>query len=202
MGYTISIVDDEPRVRKGLSKLISSRGEAWSACRLFSSGNAALEAARAERVDVILADIRMPGLDGLELAYALRTASPDTVVVIMSGYKEFDYARRAMKVGVLDFIVKPIEEEELFAVLDRARAEVERRKSDRLRAASAGDLDALKDALLTEALTPRPLPKQGRGFVTCSTFTWGHSSFSARRSSRPLQRTALRCRPVPPWSPP
>ena len=155
MGYTISIVDDEPRVRKGLSKLISSRGEAWSACRLFSSGNAALEAARAERVDVILADIRMPGLDGLELAYALRTASPDTVVVIMSGYKEFDYARRAMKVGVLDFIVKPIEEEELFAVLDRARAEVERRKSDRLRAASAGDLDALKDALLTEALQLR-----------------------------------------------
>ncbi|MGO9410010.1 MAG: response regulator [Spirochaetia bacterium] len=161
MGYTISIVDDEPRVRKGLSKLISSRGEAWSACRLFSSGNAALEAARAERVDVILADIRMPGLDGLELAYALRTASPDTVVVIMSCYKEFDYARRAMKVGVLDFIVKPIEEEELFAVLDRARAEVERRKSDRLRAASAGDLGALKDALLTEALSSASAAEAG-----------------------------------------
>ena len=128
MGYTISIVDDEPRVRKGLAKLISSRGEAWKVSKLFSSGNTALEAARAERMDVILADIRMPGLDGLELANALHAASPDTVVVIMSGYKEFDYARRAMKVGVLDFIVKPIEEEELFAVLDRARAEVDRRK--------------------------------------------------------------------------
>jgi two-component system, response regulator YesN len=152
MGYTISIVDDEPRVRKGLAKLISSRGEAWKVSKLFSSGNTALEAARAERMDVILADIRMPGLDGLELANALRAASPDTVVVIMSGYKEFDYARRAMKVGVLDFIVKPIEEEELFAVLDRARAEVDRRKSDRLRAAPARDLEALKDALLADAL--------------------------------------------------
>ncbi len=152
MGYSISIVDDEPRVRKGLAKLIGSRGEVWKACRLFSSGNAALEAARAERMDVILADIRMPGLDGLELAHALRNASPDTVVVIMSGYKEFDYARRAMKVGVLDFIVKPIEEQDLFAVLDRARAEVERRRSERLRAAPAGDSDALKDTLFTDAL--------------------------------------------------
>lgn len=152
MGYTISIVDDEPRVRNGLAKLISSRGEAWKVSKLFSSGNTALEAARAERMDVILADIRMPGLDGLELASALRAASPDTVVVIMSGYREFDYARRAMKVGVLDFIVKPIEEEELFAVLDRARAEVDRRKSDRLRAAPARDLEALKDALLADAL--------------------------------------------------
>ena len=152
MGYSISIVDDEPRVRKGLAKLISSRGEAWKVSKLFSSGNTALEAARAERMDVILADIRMPGLDGLELADALRAASPDTVVVIMSGYKEFDYARRAMKVGVLDFIVKPIEEEELFAVLDRARAEVDRRKSDRLRASPARDLEALKDALFAEAV--------------------------------------------------
>ncbi|HYW85503.1 MAG TPA: response regulator, partial [Spirochaetia bacterium] len=152
MGYTISIVDDEPRVRKGLAKLIGSRGEAWKVSKLFSSGHAALEAARAERMDVILADIRMPGVDGLELANALRAASPDTVVVIMSGYKEFDYARRAMKVGVLDFIVKPIEEEELFAVLDRARAEVDRRKSARLIAAPARDLEALKDALLAEAL--------------------------------------------------
>jgi two-component system, response regulator YesN len=151
MGYVISIVDDEPRVRKGLAKLIGSRGEAWDACRLFSSGNAALEAARAERIDVILADIRMPGLDGLELARALRTASPDTVVVIMSGYKEFDYARRAMKAGVLDFIVKPIEEEELFAVLGSARAEVERHRADRLMAGPA-PRETLKDALLTETL--------------------------------------------------
>ena len=152
MGYTISIVDDEPRVRNGLAKLISSRGEAWKVSKLFSSGNTALETARAERMDVILADIRIPGLDGLELAGALRAASPDTVVVIMSGYREFDYARSAMKVGVLDFLVKPIEEEELFAVLDRARAEVDRRKSDRLRAAPARDMEALKDALLADAL--------------------------------------------------
>ena len=94
----------------------------------------------------------MPSLDGLELAHELRTVSPDSVVVVMSGYKEFDYARRAMKNGVLDFIVKPIEEEELFAVLDRARREIERRKADRRETVLARDPDAIKDALLAEVM--------------------------------------------------
>lgn len=157
MRYTISIADDEPRVRKGLESLIGSRGDQWEVCGLFSNGSIALEAAGAGRTDVVLADIRMPGLDGLELAQALRTVSPDTVVVVMSGFKEFDYARRAMKTGVLDFIVKPIEEEELFAVLDRARVEVERRNADRRGLVLTRDPDALKDALFAEVLvSPSP----------------------------------------------
>ena len=152
MKYTISIADDEPRVRTGLQSLINSRGGDWEVSGLFPDGTLALEAAGERQVDVILADIRMPSLDGLQLAHALRTVSPDTVVVVMSGYKEFDYARRAMKMGVLDFIVKPIEEEELFAVLDRARQEIERRKDDRRQAVLSREPEAIGDALLAEAL--------------------------------------------------
>ena len=129
MGYTISIVDDEPRVRKGLQ---SSSAREERPGRSAGSSPAGTRAGGRPRGAQLTSSWRTSACRAstvCELAYALRTASPDTVVVVMSGYKEFDYARRAMKVGVLDFIVKPIEEEELFAVLDRARAEVERRKS-------------------------------------------------------------------------
>ncbi|HTP59515.1 MAG TPA: response regulator, partial [Spirochaetia bacterium] len=154
MKYTISIADDEPRVRKGLQSLISARGADWEVCGLYHDGKTALAAAGEQRFDVLLADIRMPGMDGLELASALRAVSPETVVVVMSGYKEFDYARRAMKIGVLDFLVKPIEEGELFGVLDRARREIERRKSGRGEIPSLAGPDNTGDALFEEVLSP------------------------------------------------
>jgi two-component system response regulator YesN len=162
--YTISIADDEPRVRKGLASLIRSRGGDWEVGGLFADGNTALAGARAQPSDLILADIRMPGLDGLALAGALRADCPNTVVVVMSGYKEFDYARRAMKEGVLDFIVKPIEEDELFGVLERARAEIERRGARGKQAVLARDADAIKDALFAEVLTSGSLDETERRF--------------------------------------
>jgi two-component system response regulator YesN len=151
--YSVFIADDEPLARKGLGTLIRSRSAEWEVRGLFSDGSEALSAARKSAVDVILADVRMPRIDGLELARALRIASPDTVIIVMSGYREFDYACRALKSGVIDFLVKPIEEGELFSALDRARAEIERRRALRRQSVVAKDPDGIKDALLAEVLT-------------------------------------------------
>jgi len=181
--YSVFIADDEPLARKGLGTLIQSRSAEWDVRGMFSDGSEALCAVRKNPVDVILADVRMPRVDGLELARALQLASPDTVIIVMSGYREFDYARKALKSGVVDFLVKPIEEAELFSALDHARAEIERRRTFRRQAVVAKDPDGIRDALLAEVLTATEVAapasrlceflgiKLGRFFAVCAQLT-------------------------------
>lgn len=77
--------------------------------------------------DIILTDIRMPGLDGLELIERLYHECPDTKVIIISGYDDFSYAQKAIQFGAFDYIVKPIEEEDLIKVLKRFKEQYEKK---------------------------------------------------------------------------
>jgi len=149
---SILIVDDEPKVRNGLVALIGGRSDEWEVLEPCSDGRSALESLRAIRVDVLLTDIRMPNFDGLRLIEEALRVSPDTVVVIISGYREFEYAQRAIQFGVIGFLVKPIDDDELFEVLDRARAAGENRMNLRDPNTTGSDSDAVLDALLFEVV--------------------------------------------------
>ena len=116
---TVMIVDDEKYVRLGI------KGETdWSliGCEVVgeaSNGEEALELADKVRPDFVISDIRMPKMDGIELAEQLRDKYPNTKVIFLTAYNEFEYARKAIRLGVSDYILKPFQDGELEGVIQR-----------------------------------------------------------------------------------
>ncbi|GAA0136723.1 response regulator transcription factor [Paenibacillus sp. YSY-4.3] len=132
--HSVILVDDELFTRKGLIKLID-----WGACGFQISGEAdngedALELIRSARPDLVITDIRMPVLDGLGLIRQLiEEDEQPPVFVIISGYDDFSYAQQAVRYGVHDFILKPIDEGEFTEMLCRlsGRLREEREEKER-----------------------------------------------------------------------
>ncbi|MBB3111069.1 two-component system response regulator YesN [Paenibacillus phyllosphaerae] len=121
----VMLVDDEPYVRKGLCSLID-----WEACGYVvaaeaDNGEDAWAIIRAERPDLVITDIRMPVLDGLELIRLVKEELPDTAFIIVSGYNDFSYAQQACRYGVHEFILKPIDQDELTEILLRVGQKIE-----------------------------------------------------------------------------
>ena len=84
-----------------------------------SNGEEALELADIVRPDLVISDIRMPKMDGIELAEQLRDKYPNTKVIFLTAYNEFEYARKAIRLGVSDYILKPFQDGELEGVIQR-----------------------------------------------------------------------------------
>jgi two-component system response regulator YesN len=131
------IADDEELVRRGLVALIEREAPDLTIVGTAVDGQDALEAARRARPEIVLTDIRMPGLDGLELISRLRAEQPELRCIILSGYDEFAYARRAIGLGVEEYLLKPVDPDDLLATLARARRALtaERHERDLLTAA-------------------------------------------------------------------
>lgn len=113
----IMIVDDMPIFREFLRSAIDWKAYGFEVCCEAKNGKEALALAAEFDPDIVLSDITMPYMDGLELAEALSQYHPDTAVVLITGNSEFEYARKAVKLGVADYIVKPFEKEELIITL-------------------------------------------------------------------------------------
>lgn len=114
------LFDDEHIVLKGLMKLIK-----WSECGVelvatAQNGKTALEAVRQFKPDIVLTDIRMPGIDGLELIRTIREEVPNTVCIVFSGYNEYDYVKTAINLGVIDYLEKPITLEKIREAINKA----------------------------------------------------------------------------------
>lgn len=123
--YTYVILDDNRTIVSALHKLIEDSplplvkvGEAYD-------GLNGLVMVRQEQPDVILTDIKMPGYDGLQLIGILREETVNSRFLIISGYGSFEYAREAIKLGVSDFLLKPVSEDELIAALGKLVAELD-----------------------------------------------------------------------------
>lgn len=126
----VMIVDDEIRVRQGLKRNIEELEGDFVVSDIFSNGKEALEAVRNSKPDILITDIKMPVMDGLELAKEVRTIAPFIKIIILSGYCEFEYAKLSMQYGVSDFLVKPINREELFGTLAKIRNEIQQYKQE------------------------------------------------------------------------
>lgn len=116
----IIIVDDEPIICEGLQKTINWAMLGAEVAGIAYDGEEALRLAAALAPDIVLSDIRMDGMDGLELAERLRQVNPQLIVIMISGYEDFEYARRAVRIGVTDYLLKPVEIDELMGVVGRA----------------------------------------------------------------------------------
>ena len=111
------IVDDIPIFLEYLRGFINWEEYGFEICGQASNGKEAFEMIEECYPDVILTDITMPYMDGLELAEAVMNQYPDISVILITGNNEFEYARKALKIGVCDYIVKPFEKEELILSL-------------------------------------------------------------------------------------
>lgn len=130
-----AVADDVLLARKAVEKLILEWDRDSTVCCSCDNGDEVLKVLEDQKVDVLVTDIRMPGLNGIALSEVVRQRFPSVDVVLVSGYATFDYARAALHNGVRDYLLKPLKREDLFHTLDaikKARAE-EKRQEDLLR---------------------------------------------------------------------
>ena len=112
--YTLLIADDEPLIRNGVRKIIDWESLGFSKIFLAEDGQEALDIIRKNHVDLVLTDIVMPFMDGLELSEILSKEFPEIHVVILTGHEEFEYAQKSVSLGVKNYILKPIGAESLY----------------------------------------------------------------------------------------
>lgn len=119
----IVLADDERIIREGIAEAIDWKSIGCELVGVAADGGEALRALRDLKPECIITDIRMPILSGLDLIRAAHREEPSCRFVILSGYEEFDFAREAMKYGVRDYLLKPVDEFDLVTVLRRIREE-------------------------------------------------------------------------------
>lgn len=128
------IVDDEPVLVRSLQTMIERAQCDVSVVETANDGVTGLAMIRELNPDLVFADISMPVVDGLQLIENLRREGNDVPVVILSGYKEFDYAKRAVALGVVDYLVKPINPVEFRSFLENVSQKIRQERHEKIRA--------------------------------------------------------------------
>ena len=128
--YKLLIVDDEPLIRKGISKLIDHDELAVGSIFEAADGISALRIVNNEKPDIVLTDINMPSMDGLEFAKKAREAHPGIKIAVITGYDYFDYAVTALKTGVDDYVLKPVSKEDITNILKKLIGKLSRERAD------------------------------------------------------------------------
>lgn len=162
MKMRILIVDDEYVVRKGMKMLIENASPEWTVIGQEADGKEALQSIRKEVPDVLITDIRMADVDGIQLAKSVRAKWPDMLIIVVSGYSEFQFAKEAVRFGALDYLLKPTAPEELVRALKHAETVLSERRNTRMEAIlrnSGGQKEtdasrpAAKNRLVEDAVT-------------------------------------------------
>jgi len=123
--YTILLVDDERIILDGISRMVDWDKHRTRLIGTAKNGIEAFERIREDAPDIVISDIRMPGMDGLELVSRVSAAYPRVKFLLLSGYGEFDYARKAMQYGVKHYLLKPTNETKIAEALDELVAELD-----------------------------------------------------------------------------
>lgn len=123
--YKVILVDDEAIIREGLKSRIDWEAYGFELVGDYANGLEAQVAIVADPPDLIISDICMPFVDGLELAEFVQQHHPDTKMIILTGFDEFEYARRAIRLKVSDFILKPVTAKEIRELLKQIKLEMD-----------------------------------------------------------------------------
>ena len=129
----VMLVDDEPLVLEGYRKLFDWEKHGFTVICEASDGMTAVSLAHHYQPDIILMDINIPLLSGLDAVSAIRQKLPDTVFIIISGYDNFDYAQKAIHLGVVEYLLKPLKFDVLEETLDHIRQELIKKRSSAMK---------------------------------------------------------------------
>ncbi|WP_256759056.1 response regulator [Cohnella sp. WQ 127256] len=144
---TMMIVDDEETIRQGLRLAVERLAPRWEIVGLLEDGVEALNKVNSVQPDLMIIDISMPGMDGLELCHNLMERHPQIHKIILTGHNSFSYAQSAMRYGVNDYLLKPLQRKELVQSLDKLERDI------LLREESVREEMLRSDLLLQRAVT-------------------------------------------------
>ena len=144
--FKVLIVEDERRTARSIAQLVNEHPD-FHVEGLAGNGAEALVLLGNHEIDLVLTDIRMPGIDGIQLLEILHKQFPDCLSVILSGYSEFEYARSAIQYGAFNYLLKPVDQDELTKVLQEAARRLSAQKQQHLH------------QQLQAALEGRPVPE-------------------------------------------
>lgn len=127
---TVLIVDDEKLERNGIKFLLKREEEEFHILEAVN-GKDAVGALASNHVDILLSDVKMPYMNGLELSGYVKEHYPDIEIVIFSGYNEFSYAREALRYGVVDYVLKPVDPEEFHSTMARVTENIREHRAEK-----------------------------------------------------------------------
>ncbi len=145
------VVDDEALMTTYLFNAVPRINPNWEVSAIAKDGLEALNILRQKSFDLVITDISMPEMDGLELANQIRECYPQTIVIILSGYDEFDFARKAIRCDVFDYLLKPLDDDELNEVLQRVANLLQSR--ERLQQIQQSLVPQVEDKITIEPVT-------------------------------------------------
>ena len=135
----VFLVEDEIIMREGIKKNIDWEGEGFEFVGDASDGELAYPMIQKTKPDILISDIKMPFMDGLELSRLVKQELPDTKIILLSGYDEFDYAKEAIEIGITDYLLKPISGAELIKVIKGVGQKIEAERAKRANKGKAPD---------------------------------------------------------------
>lgn len=141
--WNVLIVDDEPAERRGIEMLLRRRNlplQVWQA----GDGEEALELLKLQKIDLLISDVKMPKLNGLELTERIRQTDENMIIIIQSAYDDFEYMRRAIRMRVDDYVLKPIVISEFDAMIDSALRTLAQRQ-ETTSAAGVGEYSTVEE---------------------------------------------------------
>jgi len=127
--YKLIIVDDEEISRKGLASLLDWNSIGFEVISIFSDGKEAIEFLKINTIDVVLTDIKMNDISGIEMVRYLREMGNDVEVVFISAYKDFEYARNAIRYNVKHYLLKPIPLKEIIELFFQIKSDLDKKSS-------------------------------------------------------------------------
>ncbi|MGP4060388.1 response regulator transcription factor [Halobacillus sp. H74] len=164
----IMIVDDEKQIRNGLRMKIDEQKLELSIVEEASNGREALKKLNEIPIDILITDVKMPGMDGVELVKKCKEMNFKGKMLVLSGYSDYEYVRHTMKEGVKDYLLKPVDPEELEEVLIKLRSEIEedirltREKKD-LRSLVSSQLQEVKEKYLLHLVKEDWFDQEAKG---------------------------------------
>ncbi|WP_058309036.1 response regulator transcription factor [Gracilibacillus massiliensis] len=128
MTLNMLIVDDEPLICQGLANTIPWQEMDIEVVGSAINGKQALEIIQQEPVDIVITDVYMPEKDGIQLSKAIVEHFPHVTIIMISGYEEFEYARQAIRIGVEDYLLKPVDIDELWGLVGKVKEQIEEKR--------------------------------------------------------------------------
>ena len=153
MPYKVFFVEDEIITREGIRDNVDWQSSGFEFCGEAADGEMALPLLRTAQPDVLITDIKMPFMDGLQLSKIVRERMPSVKIIILSGHDEFEYAQKAINLGVTDYLLKPVTVQKLQTVLRRLSGQLDQERKEqenlkRLQEQIAENRDMLREQLL------------------------------------------------------
>lgn len=142
----VLIADDEPHFRIYMEHVLDWRSLGFQICGICKNGEEALQTVIESDPDIVLLDINMPGMDGITLAEKCKQMKPDLYIVFITGYSEFEYARKAVQIGVDEYLLKPFSREELTNIVYKLKLKIWKQNEQKHQ--QRADLKIVREELL------------------------------------------------------